>query len=240
MTKKDNRIWYVIACVVVTLLIVFVGSYAVTLYKDTYKSVDAGTDAPTTDNGESDGGEQGGENTCLHEFDLIKYTPASCTSNGYEKYECIHCKSIEERTIDKFAHDYEKERIAPTCTLTGKVTYTCECGDGYEEIIEPLGHVDQVEVVKSPTCTETGLIMHTCLDCGESYEETLFALGHTYEITTGADPDTGVVYTYYTCTKCGHVEMLSEPCNHGDGNNDNICDYCGMANDRQKRPIIGE
>lgn len=243
MTKNSNRIWYIVGCIALTLAIAFVGSYAVTLWKDTHK-VDAGTDAPATDNGADDGASDDGEHidgetVCLHEFDLIQYTPATCTETGYEKYECLRCKAIEERTLEMLEHSHEvSERVEPTCTLTGSVTYTCVCGDTYDELIEPLGHVYETEVLSEPTCTETGTSVHTCLDCGDIYEETLFALGHTYEITTGADGETGIVYTYYTCTDCGHVETLTEPCEHVDNNSDNICDNCGMANDRHKKPII--
>lgn len=243
MTKKSNRIWYIIGCIALTLAIAFVGSYAVTLYRETH-GVDTGTDAPATDNGADDGASDGehidGETVCLHEFDLVEETPATCNAEGYEKYECLHCKSIEERTTKKLSHDYETTIIQPTCTKLGYTLKACRhCGLTRKfNYKEPLGHVYDSEVIAEPTHTEAGMTVHTCLECGDIYEETTFPLGHQYTVSEGADAETGILYIYYTCTECGHVETLTEACEHGDGNNDNVCDYCGMRNDRQKRDII--
>lgn len=98
-------------------------------------------------------------------------------------------------------HNYvETITKEPTCTEAGEKTYTCDCGDGYTEVIPAKGHhfengecTDCGEkdpdyhkhsytetITKQPTCTETGEKIFTC-GCGDSYIEEIPAKGHHFE-----------------------------------------------------------
>ena len=37
-------------------------------------------------------------------------------------------------------HSYTEVKVDPTCTENGSISYTCECGDSYNETIDALGH----------------------------------------------------------------------------------------------------
>ena len=70
--------------------------------------------------------------------------------------------------------------IAATCTENGVLTYTCDCGDRYEEAIPAAGHQHQ-ETVTAPTCTEQGYTTYLCALCGDSYKDAYTAAtGHSF------------------------------------------------------------
>ena len=83
---------------------------------------------------------------------------------------------------DTHIHDYDgKATKEPTCTETGIMHYTCECGeDDYYEDIAALGHNYGSEVTTEPTCKETGIETFTCTRCGDVYTETLDVVDHDY------------------------------------------------------------
>lgn len=65
-------------------------------------------------------------------------------------------------------HVYEAAVTAPTCTSDGYTTYTCICGDSYEDDTVPaLGHTMGQWVTESePTEGEYGVKSRTCDACG--------------------------------------------------------------------------
>ena len=83
---------------------------------------------------------------------------------------------------DTHIHDYDgKATKEPTCTETGIMHYTCECGeDDYYEDIAALGHNYGSEVTTEPTCKETGIETFTCTRCNDVYTETLDVVDHDY------------------------------------------------------------
>jgi hypothetical protein len=70
-------------------------------------------------------------------------------------------------------HSYTTETFDATCTVDGKIVYTCtECGDTYEEPIKAEGHkAGDWEVVTEATTTADGLKVQKCSVCGETLEE---------------------------------------------------------------------
>jgi hypothetical protein len=64
-------------------------------------------------------------------------------------------------------HYYEKQYIDPTCTESGTIVYTCECGDSYTETVsEPLGHeYGDWEVIQNPTMNSEGTKEQKCIRC---------------------------------------------------------------------------
>ena len=68
-----------------------------------------------------------------------------CTEEeaGEEQRECSNCNAYETREIEKLqhTHSYTRAVVEPTCTEQGYTTYTCACGDFYNEsYTDALGH----------------------------------------------------------------------------------------------------
>lgn len=95
----------------------------------------------------------------------------------------------------------------PTCFEDGVLTYTCDCGDTYEEPVAKTEHKYVEKVTKDPTCTTAGEKTFTCSLCGDSYTEPIEAKGHTdgpFETTKEATCTEDGERTIY-CKECGAV-----------------------------------
>lgn len=67
---------------------------------------------------------------------------------------------------------------APTCTTEGVMTYTCDCGDTYTEVIPATDHSwGEWVVVTQPTNYQEGLKQRACSSCGDRQEEIIPANG---------------------------------------------------------------
>ena len=128
-----------------------------------------------------------------------------------------------------------------TCTENGQKTYTCACGDSYEETVPALGHAyTQTEV--APTCTEDGYTEYTCSRCGDRYtKDARSATGHNYQLTAQTQPSCTVKGTKtYTCQACGDsyqedvaatghnydTTEVAATCTEA-GYIKHVCQYCG-------------
>lgn len=105
-------------------------------------------------------------------------------------------------------HKYDtKLTKRPTCFEDGVLTYTCDCGDTYEEPVAKTEHKYVEKVTKDPTCTTAGEKTFTCSLCGDSYTEPIEAKGHTdgpFETTKEATCTEDGERTIY-CKECGAV-----------------------------------
>ena len=75
-------------------------------------------------------------NECDHDYELVKTVDASCTEDGYKKYECSECGDSYKKEISKTGHCYEnglciycseidfEEPPAQTAYEIGEVTIT--------------------------------------------------------------------------------------------------------------------
>ena len=84
---------------------------------------------------------------------------------------------------------------AATCEAEGVLTFTCECGETWTEVIPALGHAYTSEVTTAATCEAAGVLTYTCANCGGTYTEEIPALGHNY--VDG------------TCTNCGDTIVVA-------------------------------
>ena len=138
--------------------------------------------------------------------------PATCTEGGWKDYEtCANCNYTTFAETGPMGHQYTPVTVAPTCLLDGKTTYTCHCGDTYEERIPATGHSYE-KVVTLPTCLQGGYTTYTC-HCGDHYEdEYTQAFGHT-EVTDAAVAATctqnGLTEGKH-CSTCGTVLIAQE------------------------------
>ena len=70
---------------------------------------------------------------------------ATCTSEGRTAgSHCSKCNTIISggSIIAKLDHNYSVEVIIPTCTETGAIVYTCNCGDTTQVTLVASGHID--------------------------------------------------------------------------------------------------
>ena len=142
--------------------------------------------------------------------------------------ESSEAVSAEESDLENHTHEYAAEITKEaTCLESGMQTYTCACGDSYEEEIPALGHdyslksIDDKEhqtqcthcgetkteahkitsKVKNASCTTDGSKTYTCV-CGYSYTETIAAFGHAYKERVIPPTETEQGYTQHTCLRC--------------------------------------
>ena len=68
-------------------------------------------------------------------------------------------------------HDFKLTATkAATCTVKGKETYTCDCGE--KKVVElPSGHAYQLIKTEAPTCTKPGNNKYMCDNCGGQMNE---------------------------------------------------------------------
>lgn len=106
----------------------------------------------------------------------------------------------------KHEHKYSAKLTKdPTCNEDGALTYTCDCGDTYEEPVTKLEHNYVESVTKEPTCTTDGEKTFKCSLCGDSYTEVIAANGHTDgQFTVTKEP---------TCTEPGEKTIYCSVCN---------------------------
>lgn len=100
-------------------------------------------------------------------------------AEGQKNRNCVRCGATDNMPLDRLPapheHDYEKQRVAATCTEGGYDLYTCECGDSYrEETSEPTGHSwGQWTVTVEPTVTTHGTRSRTCEQCDAAENATV-------------------------------------------------------------------
>ena len=120
--------------------------------------------------------------------------------NNYAKYGLCTIAPVESHT-HKYTATVTK---AATCTEDGVMTYTCECGDSYTEVIKATGHkFGAWTTTTAATCTEDGVQTRTCSVCGEKETRTIAATGHKYVETIVAPTTTEQGYTLHKCSVCG-------------------------------------
>ena len=120
-------------------------------------------------------------------------TPAESTdaTTGSENSEAVSDEDGEA----VHTHEYAEEIVvAATCTESGTVSYTCECGDTYSEEIEPTGH-DWGDYVANgdETYLADGTKTATCTGCGET--------------DTIADDGSKLAYTYTDCEAVKYAQQ---------------------------------
>lgn len=112
-------------------------------------------------------------------------------------------------------HDYKATVTKPTCTEGGYTTYTCDCGDTYQDdSVKALGHS-----WKEATCTEA----KTCTVCKKTEGN---AKGHQWEEATCTEAK--------TCTVCNKTEGSAKGHDFAEG----ICTRCGAKDPDYNEPEL--
>lgn len=96
-------------------------------------------------------------------------------SEGSKHKECSNCGDIITEDIPEIEvhhHSYnESEKTEATCTSTGSITYTCDCGETYNEIIPLKSHTEgEWRTETEASCVTDGIKIKECIDCGAEIE----------------------------------------------------------------------
>ncbi len=108
-------------------------------------------------------------------------------------------------TTPAHQHSYTSEVTkAASCTSEGVKTFTCSCGNSYNEAIKKLEHTYSAKTTAA-TCEKDGYTVHTCSVCGDSYEDSKVpAPGHNYSmVDSKAATCSEAGFKKYECSRCG-------------------------------------
>jgi hypothetical protein len=90
----------------------------------------------------------------------------------------------------KHVHKYTSEVTKKmTCTADGIRTYTCSCGDTYDEVITAIGH--NYEALTPSLDKEDAKCTFCCANCGDKYDYAL-----NYEVVESTGKKTRVLYEF--------------------------------------------
>lgn len=108
----------------------------------------------------------------------------------------------------------ETERVEPTCTEAGHITYVNSIDNTTTKVVDldALGHTYELTESVEPTCTKAGSNTYTCSVCGDTYTEDVQALGHKegkWEVTKKAGLFSKGTKTL-KCAECGEVLETKE------------------------------
>ena len=132
--------------------------------------------------------------------DWIVTKPATEDEEGSQYRVCSRCDDEEVDIIPTLdhVHSYTSEVTTEAgCETAGVRTFTCTCGDSYEEEIIATGHTWDTIVVVDPTCTANGYTSHTC-HCGNTYNDT--------EVPSSGHKDENNDYKCEVCSKVAEPE----------------------------------
>ena len=141
-----------------------------------------------------------------------------------------------EPQLNHTEHNYTVSVIQqPTCETNGMEEGLCECGAGYHQLIDALGHDLQVER-REPECVQAGYIRTTCSRCSYNTEESLFATGHEWGEWQVRTPSScgKAGEEYCVCQTCGTedtriTEALSHEYGHPHVVRSNSCEDDGLT-----------
>ena len=115
-----------------------------------------------------------------HNMEMQPRVEPTCTEAGHEAGRvCTRCGHEEDENLhlEPLGHDFsvEIEEELPTCTkvghTSGKKCSRCDAMEGHD-LVDDLGHVEEVIPGKDPTKTESGLTDGlVCSRCGEILKE---------------------------------------------------------------------
>ena len=170
--------------------------------------------------------------------------PPTEYSPGVVIYSCRRCSETYSEEIPPSPHEHFHVATAtlPTCTEQGYFTFTCICGDKYNNYYAPaLGHDWDTQTVAA-TCEASGYTKTVCLTCDEiqSHQE-IIATGHMEITETISATCTENGYTKTSCSICskvlsnivhnafGHIEddQSVAPTCVMSGYNKSVCLTCG-------------
>ena len=143
--------------------------------------------------------------TCVHDYEELSCTAATCTTDGSRLLQCKKCGYETTVALPALNHDW---KIA-TCTAPKTCT---RCGKTSGQI----KHKYKLASSANATCTKDGINTYRCDVCGDTYSEVMEkAKGHTWKEATCTQSK--------FCTACGATE--GSALGH---TGSPYCDRCGL------------
>ena len=152
---------------------------SVTYYGFSFSSIVAVTDV-AVNNGDCDYS----ETVELYHNYAETVVQATCTANGYKKYQCDYCGDEYYLSIPAIGHNYISSIKNPTCTDKGYTSYKCSrCGDSYNSNYKnALGH-NTIRSITQATLSTNGKIVVSCKRCGKKESETVIYRINTVKLS---------------------------------------------------------
>ena len=153
------------------------------------------------------------------DFRYLSIVPPTCTSLGWENWQCRICGALERRNfVSALGHNHRSIVIREaTCTRSGLTMHSCtRCGDFFEEITPMIPH-NFVPRVVPPTCHTFGYTEHRCSMCDHYFitNVTPFA-PHQWRSTVTPPTCTERGFTTHICDLCGDrmIDTFTDPRGH--------------------------
>ena len=126
--------------------------------------------------------------TCIHDYEELSCTAATCTTDGSRLLQCKKCGYETTISVPALNHDWQDA----TCT-TPKTCKRCGKTSGQIE------HKYKLASSTNATCTKDGINTYRCEVCGNTYSEVMEkAKGHKWLSATCEEPK--------KCSVCGITE----------------------------------
>lgn len=125
-----------------------------------------------------------------HQYELEYTEEAQCGVDGYQQYECLHCRDTYSEEIPAKTHRYLYKTIDATCTEGGYKLYECDyCDEAYTEALtEAKGHNMQITGICSRCNEDLSVNMGSRLSApledtkyGFSFDHELYYLGFSWQ-----------------------------------------------------------
>ena len=137
-----------------------------------------------------------------HQWRSKKVAP-TCTADGYTLNTCIRCaQSKKDSIVPANGHDYTAVETPSTCSVAGKIVYTCACKHSYTVTLNVLPHNFEEIDREDATCVAEGLVKYACSGCDASYTEVIAKVSHELVDTVVAPTCTEHGYTLHECVNC--------------------------------------
>ena len=184
-----------------------------------------------------------------HNYVLVSHVEATCTSAGYDFYQCSCGDGYHANMVGALGHDMgqavKMNEKAASCGVKGSydLVKTCKrAGCGYTEsktiYTDALNHNGKIVDRKAATCTENGYIKYECTNCHATYTKVIKATGHNFMKDGKYCYGFNATHHWLICQTCGFT-TAPEAHDHDQQYDGYWWCVCGHRGDAVKKPAAG-